>query len=285
MMKTENINSTVGTVQSQNEIHLTKSDLTKVFIGWEIFTEVCLSYERLMSLGFCQAMIPAINKLYKTKEERAEAMKRHLVFFNTENNWGAFIPGLVCSLEEDRANGRDVTDELINNIKIGLMGPLAGVGDTVTQGLAKVVLLAITVNMTLEGNLFGPLIYAICYGAYILGIGIFTFKQGYYVGRNVLNKITDKAVIQKITDTLDVLGMTVAGAMIFTHASINSSAVWEINGSEVVLNDILEGIIPNFLGVVTTLLVFWRIKKGDPINKIVIGLIIIGFALSLLGIL
>ena len=105
-----------------SEKKLTKSDLIKTFLLWETQTEVCLSYERLMSLGFCISMSPVIKRLYDTKEERAEAMKRHLVFFNTENNWGAFIPGIVASMEEDRANGAPITDDLINNVKIGLMG-------------------------------------------------------------------------------------------------------------------------------------------------------------------
>ncbi len=82
---------------SNNEKHLTKKDLIKTFILWETMTETCLSYERLMSLGFCHAMTPVINRLYSDdKEERIKALRRHMLFFNTENNWGAFIPGLVA---------------------------------------------------------------------------------------------------------------------------------------------------------------------------------------------
>ena len=134
-----------------NEKHLTKKDLIKTFILWETMTETCLSYERLMSLGFCHAMTPVINRLYSDdKEERIKALRRHMLFFNTENNWGAFIPGLVASMEEDYANGGNVSEDMIKNIKVGLMGPLAGIGDTVTQGLVKTVTLAIAVDMTLK---------------------------------------------------------------------------------------------------------------------------------------
>ena len=204
---------------------LTKSDLVKTFLLWETQTEVCLSYERLMSLGFCITMAPVINRLYDTKEERAAAMKRHMVFFNTENNWGAFIPGLVASMEEDRANGLPITDDLINNVKIGLMGPLAGVGDTVTQGLVKVVLLAITVNMALNGYTFAPILFFLAYSAYILGMGLFTFTQGYSVGKKVLDKITDPEIIHKLTDCLGLVGMTIAGAMIINNVGIETSLV------------------------------------------------------------
>ena len=85
-----------------SEKKLTKQDLVRTFILWETMTECCLSYERLMSLGFCHSMVPVINRLYgDDKEKRIEALRRHMLFFNTENNWGAFIPGLVCSMEED----------------------------------------------------------------------------------------------------------------------------------------------------------------------------------------
>ncbi len=104
------------------EKKLTKSDLLRCFLIWETTSESCLSYERLMSLGFCHAMAPIINRLYQDKEDRVAALKRHMVFFNTENNWGAFIPGIVCSMEEEKANGGSVSDEMINSVKIGLMG-------------------------------------------------------------------------------------------------------------------------------------------------------------------
>ncbi|MDB7988759.1 PTS system mannose/fructose/sorbose family transporter subunit IID [Faecalicoccus pleomorphus] len=83
---------------------LTKKDLIRCFLIWETTSESCLSYERLMSMGFCHAMTPIINRLYAdNKEERIKALRRHMMFFNTENNWGAFIPGLVASMEEDMA--------------------------------------------------------------------------------------------------------------------------------------------------------------------------------------
>lgn len=260
---------------------LTKGDLAKTFLLWETQTEVCLSYERLMSLGFCISMSPVINRLYDTKEERAAAMRRHMVFFNTENNWGAFIPGIVASMEEDRANGMPITDDLINNIKIGLMGPLAGVGDTVTQGLVKVVLLAITVNMALDGHLFAPFLFLVLYSLYILGVGYFTFTQGYKVGKKVLDKITDPDIIHKLTDCLGLVGMTIAGAMIITNVGIETSLVIK----DVVIQDLLNEIAPNLLGAVTTLSIFGLLRKGTSVWKIIIGLFVVGFGCYFLGIL
>lgn len=268
-----------------SEKKLTKKDLRRVFLRWESGTEACNSYERLMSLGFCWAIAPAIEKLYDKKEDRIAALNRHMLFFNTENNWGAFIPGLVCSLEEERANGKEISDEAINGIKVGLMGPLAGLGDTVTQSLVNVVLLSIVVNMALTGNSFAPILYMIIYTAYILGIGHFTFTQGYTLGRNVLSKIMDKTILQKLTECLSVLGMTIAGSMIVSNVNITTPLVLNMSKSTVVLNDVLSSIAPNLLGVATVLIVFNLLKKKVSVNKIIVGIFAVGLLGSLIGIL
>ena len=110
-------------IMEEKRIKLRKSDLMKSFAIWELTSEMCLSYERLMSLGFCHAMLPILKRLYPDKDDLADAMTRHMAFFNTENQFGALIPGMIASVEEERANGTDYSDEVINGLKIGLMGP------------------------------------------------------------------------------------------------------------------------------------------------------------------
>lgn len=269
-----------------SEKKLTKQDLVRTFILWETMTECCLSYERLMSLGFCHSMVPVINRLYgDDKEKRIEALRRHMLFFNTENNWGAFIPGLVCSMEEDLANGGNVDEDMIKTVKVGLMGPLAGIGDTITQGLVKTVSLAIAVDMTLKGSPLGPIVFILLYGAYLLAMGIFTFKQGYKVGRSVLSKITDKKIMAKITDLLSIVGLTIAGAMIANNVSITTPLQFTVSGSEVVIQELLDAILPCMLPAVAVLTVFNQLQKGVTVFKIMIAMFIIAIVCSLVGIL
>lgn len=269
-----------------SEKKLTKQDLVRTFILWETMTECCLSYERLMSLGFCHSMVPVINRLYgDDKEKRIEALRRHMLFFNTENNWGAFIPGLVCSMEEDLANGGNVDEDMIKTVKVGLMGPLAGIGDTITQGLVKTVSLAIAVDMTLKGSPLGPIVFILLYGAYLLAMGIFTFKQGYKVGRSVLSKITDKKIMAKITDLLSIVGLTIVGAMIANNVSITTPLQFTVSGSEVVIQELLDAILPCMLPAVAVLTVFSQLQKGVTVFKIMIAMFIVAIVCSLVGIL
>ena len=262
-----------------NDRKLRKSDLLRCFLIWETTSESCLSYERLMSLGFCHAMTPSINRLYKTKEDRAAALKRHMVFFNTENNWGAFIPGIVCSMEEEKANGGAISEEMINSVKIGLMGPLAGIGDTITQGLLKTVLLAIFVDMTLKGNIVAPFIYAILLGTYIAAMGYFTFFSGYRLGQNVLGKITDQSIMKKITNSLSILGLIIAGAMMVNNVSITTPLAINYGQTSVVIQELLDSILPGMLSVIFVMLCFGLMRKNVSVFKIMMIL----FGVSVVG--
>ncbi len=262
-----------------NDRKLRKSDLLRCFLIWETTSESCLSYERLMSLGFCHAMTPIINRLYKTKEERAAALKRHMVFFNTENNWGAFIPGIVCSMEEEKAGGGAISEEMINSVKIGLMGPLAGIGDTITQGLLKTVLLAIFVDMTLKGNIVAPFIYAILLGTYIAAMGYFTFFSGYRLGQNVLGKITDQSIMKKITNSLSILGLIIAGAMMVNNVSITTPLAINYGQTSVVIQELLDSILPGMLSVIFVMLCFGLMRKNVSVFRIMMilfGVAVVG---------
>lgn len=95
------------------------------------FLQGSWNYERMQNGGWAFSIIPAIKKLYKTDEERAEALKRHLEFFNTHPYVASPVIGVTLALEEERANGAEVDDAAIQGVKVGMMGPLAGVGDPV----------------------------------------------------------------------------------------------------------------------------------------------------------
>ena len=117
---------------------VTRRDVLWSWILWTFFSHANYNYERLQGTAFAHAMTPIIRRLYTSPDEIRDALKRHLVFFNTEPNVGGVIHGSVIALEEQRANGAEIDDEAINSVKSGLMGPLAGIGDTISQGTITV---------------------------------------------------------------------------------------------------------------------------------------------------
>lgn len=271
-------------IMEEKRIKLRKSDLMKSFAIWELTSEMCLSYERLMSLGFCHAMLPILKRLYPDKDDLADAMTRHMAFFNTENQFGALIPGMIASVEEERANGTDYSDEVINGLKIGLMGPLAGVGDTITQGLVKTILLAICVEMGLKGNVWGSIIFFVLYTAYILGVGYTMFFSRYKLGKNAFSKISDTSIIRKLTDCMGVLGMTVAGCMIANYVSIQTVATFTSGDTVIEIQALLDEIMPGILSVGTVFILYALIRKNVSVIKIMGVLVVIGILGAFVGI-
>lgn len=140
------------------KIQLSKSDRQKVW--WRSqFLQGSWNYERMQNLGWAYSLIPAIKKLYTKKEDQAAALERHLEFFNTHPYVAAPIMGVTLALEEERANGTEIDDAAIQGVKIGMMGPLAGIGDPVFWFTVRPILGALGASLAATGNIVGPLLF------------------------------------------------------------------------------------------------------------------------------
>lgn len=163
------------------EKKVTKLDLLKAWWKWTLAVEVPVSFDRMQALAFSYSLNKTLQKIYKDDpEELQAAMKRHVQMFNTNCDWGSIIHGIVISLEEQRANGNEeITPEVIESLKIGLMGPLAGIGDSVDQGIVATIPLAIFVPMALNGSILAAFIPGVIYIAWSFGWSWFLINKGY----------------------------------------------------------------------------------------------------------
>lgn len=267
------------------EKKLTKKDLRKSFFSWHMFAQSCYNYERMQALGFCHSMTPILSRLYDTEEEMSNGLKRHLTFFNTEANVGAFIPGMVAAMEEERANGADISDDMINGVKTGLMGPLAGVGDTITQGLVKTILIAMGVDLAAKGSAAGPILFAVLFTAYTLGLGYFMYFKGYTLGKSALNKIIGTNIMRRIEDALNILGLTVLGALVASRVNIVTPLTIQFQQTSIELQGLFDQIMPKMLSLIAVFAILRALKKDKSIVKILITLTIIGIVGAFIGIL
>ena len=142
---------------AENEIKLSVADRRSVWWRHQ-FLQGSWNYERMQNGGWCYAMIPAIKALYKDKEEQAAALKRHLEFYNTQPFVSAPIIGVTLALEEERANGMQVEDQTIQGVKVGMMGPLAGVGDPIFWFTVRPILGALAASFAMSAAFASPAI-------------------------------------------------------------------------------------------------------------------------------
>ncbi|MBP3866578.1 MAG: PTS mannose/fructose/sorbose transporter family subunit IID, partial [Eggerthellaceae bacterium] len=169
--------------------------------------------------GWCYAMIPAIKKLYSTKEEQAAALKRHLEFYNTQPYVSAPVLGVTLALEEDRANGVPVEDAAIQGVKVGMMGPLAGVGDPVFWFTARPILGALGASLAMSGSIVGPILFFVLWNIIRMAFLWYTQEFGYKVGTQISKDLSGGA-LGKVTEGASILGMFIIGGLVERWVSI-----------------------------------------------------------------
>lgn len=256
---------------------LSKKTLTKSWFRWMCSNLSSMSFQWLESLGFADAMSPVIKELYGgNKEEEIAALKRHAAFYNTEPQLGCIINGVACGLEEERANGADVDDEVINGIKIGLMGPLAGIGDAMIPGMWVPLLLSIAIGLSDGGNPIGPIFYIITYMSSIILGSYYLFFKGYQLGTKSVDLIVGE-VAMRVREAFNLLGAIVVGGVAASYVNINTILVIATGNkdSNVVVNDVLNGIFPKLLALIVVLLCWWLMAKKKISALKVMGVLVV----------
>lgn len=307
-----------GGIEMAEKITLSKKD--RLAVAWRsTFLQGSWNYERMQNGGWCFAMIPAIKKLYTNKEDQKEALKRHLEFFNTHPYLASPILGVTLALEEERANGAKVDDAAIQGVKVGMMGPLAGVGDPVFWFTVRPMLGALGASLAMGGSILGPILFFVLWNVIRWVFMWYTQEFGYKAGSKISEDLSG-GLLQKVTKTASILGMFVLGSLVERWVTINFTPVvskvqlsegayidWDSlpAGAEGIrtaleqfssglslspeqvttLQDNLNSLIPGFAPLLLTLLCMWLLKKNVSPIIIIIGLFIVGIVGHVIGLL
>ncbi len=265
------------TAEHRARVELTTGDVRRAFWLWTFFSHANYNYERLQGTAFAQAMTPIIRRLYSSEEEIRAALKRHLVFFNTEPNVGAVIHGAVIAMEEQRANGAvEIDDDAINSVKTGLMGPLAGVGDTITQGTITPILLTIGIGLAQAGNVLGPILYFVLEVAIMTSLSYFVFMQGYVRGREGVTTILRSGLLDRVVLGASVLGNVVLGALTAQFVKVFVAPTITINENPFNIQHLVDEIMPGLLPLLFTLMTWWLLsrRRVSPIVLLLVYLVV-----------
>lgn len=271
----------------KTEKKLTNKDLNKVWWNWLFFQEACYNYERLQASGFLYAISPAIKKLYgDDQQELINACERHMQFFNTEPYFGLAIHGVTLALEEERANGAPISDEVINNIKTGLMGPLAGLGDSLRAGTIAPIVVGFCISLGKEGNLLAPFLLEGILVAIFWPLSRWIFKTAYTRGKEGVQEIFKGGLLNKITRFTTVLGTMTLGALTANYVSLQTTAEVTIGkGSTINIQaDFFDAILLNLLPLLATFLCVYLLNKKFTTTKILLVFLAISTIGVLLGI-
>ena len=268
---------------------LNKRDLFWIFIRSN-FLLGSFNFERMQAMGFCVALMPALKKLYQGDELKA-ALKRHLEFFNTQPFVAASIMGIIAAMEEKRANGADISPQTLSGVKVGLIGPLAGVGDPIFWGTLRPVLAALGAGIALTGSIIGPIIFFVAVNALRLPTHWYGVRYGYEKGTELVDNIGGNKM-RYLTEGASVLGLLVMGALVAKWTTVNMPLVLSeyvnARGEVVVttLQSILDSLMPSIVPLLMTFACMYFLRKGVNPLIIILGLFaigIVGYAIGLLA--
>lgn len=271
---------------------ITQKDVTRAYLRWHFANEIPHSFDRYLAASLLYAMMPILRKLYKDDEALRAAYERQLLFFNTQLTWGGgVVTGLMASMEQMRAqqeaNNEEITmtDDLMYNTKAGLMGALAGIGDAIDSGTIQYIFIAIAVPWAEQGSAWGALFPFICFAIYQAVVGVFFARQAFSMGRDATSLMSDSS-IQKAIEALSVLGLFMMGVLAGNYVNVTSGLSFKISGRKFVIQEILDGIIPGVLPLVTVMGVYWYYsKRGLNVMRAMLWLTSILAILAVVGIL
>jgi len=299
-------------MMAAEKIELTQKD--RLSVAWRSqFLQGSWNYERMQNVGWAYAMIPAIKKLYKSKEDRASALKRHLEFFNTHPYVASPIIGVTLALEEERANGAPIDDTAIQGVKVGMMGPLAGIGDPVFWFTVRPILGALGASLAMTGNILGPILFFVLWNVIRMAFLWYTQEFGYKAGSAITQDLSG-GLLKDITKGASILGMFILAVLVerwvsikfilelpakklakgayinFPNGPVSGEQLQKILGEQasglsltkVVPNTLqanLDSLIPGLMGLLLTFLAMWLLKKKVSPIVMIIGIFIFGIAM------
>lgn len=228
-------------------------------------------------------MLPGLKKIYHDKESIRQAMKRSIAYCNVNGAFVTFLTGIATSMEEKNSEDKNFDSSSINAVKASLMGPLAGIGDSLYWGTFRIITAGIGISLAKNGNILGPLLFLLLFNLTYMIPRYFGFSFGYRAGAESLQKAYNNGIINIVTKSANILGLIMVGAMTYTTVTFTTGLKFTVSGESYKVQTILDQIFKGMLPLAITLLCLWLIRKKVSANKIIIGMIILAIPLAAIG--
>lgn len=256
---------------------LSKKAIRKAYLDWMFFNLSVQNFERMEGPAIVKMLADVREEIYPNdKEAQKEMLERHTIFFNTEPNLGSIVPGIVLGMEYEMAQGGDVQLEFINSIKTALMGPFAGIGDSLLPGTLCPILLSIALGMCENGEIIGPIFYIISFLAIMLPLTWFLFSYGVKTGANAAELVLSGGIKDKVTKAAETVGLIVIGAVTASYTHVNIGLVYTSGDLSIDIAAILDSLMPGLSVLLMSFLAYvLMVKRKWSINKMMAFFLIV----------
>lgn len=235
--------------------------------------------------GFAFSMLPAIRRFYKDDQEQAEALVRHVSWFNSTPHVENLILGIAASMEKERSTRADFDDQSITAVKASLMGPLAGIGDTFFQGILRVIAASIGISLSMEGSFLGPILFLLIYNIPAVFLSFYFTYVGYSVGSTFIERVYANGGMKILTKAASTLGLMMMGCMTASNVKFKTALSLTIGEADpILIQDYLDQLFKGLVPLLITVTCLYLLRKRVNINWIMLGIFVLSIAFGLLGI-
>jgi len=247
-------------------------------MAWRsLFLQGSFNYERMQAAGWLYGIIPGLKKIHTDKEDLSLSMQHNLEFFNTHPFLVTFVMGIVLSLEQEKS---DVAT--IRAVRVAAMGPLGGIGDAIFWFTLVPIAAGISANMALDGSIAGPIVFLLMFNVVQFAVRYWLMHWSYNLGTKAIEAITRNA--KEFTRAASILGILVVGALTSLYGGTTIALTIPNGESPIVLQNILDGILPKLIPLGLTLGLYWLIKnKNWSAVKCIALLLVLGLVGGFLG--
>ncbi len=247
-------------------------------MAWRsLFLQGSFNYARMQAAGWLYGIIPGLKKIHTDKEDLAASMGHNLEFFNTHPFLVTFVMGIVLSLEQQKA---DIAT--IRAVRVAAMGPLGGIGDAIFWFTLIPIAAGISANLALEGNIAGPFVFLAMFNIVHFGVRYWLMHWSYDLGVNAIDALTKHA--KEFTRAASILGVMVVGALTSVYGGTATKLVLNPDAAEpVIIQEVLDGIMPKLIPLGITLLLYYLIKRGWSPVKCILLVLVLGLLGALVG--
>lgn len=263
---------------------ISPADVRQIFFR-SFAIQSAFSFDRMQALGFTWSLLPFLKKIYRDNPaEYKAALKRHLVFFNTHPWIHGPILALTADMEARRAQGEEIEEQAIQGVKSSLMGPLAGIGDSMFHGTLRPLVGGICAALALQGNPVAPLLFFLGVNSVHLYVAWSTLAAGFKWGERAVTQLASGG-LRRVMEAASMAGLMAVGALTGTWLNVSTPLAYTVQKATVSVQSMLDGIMPKLLPLMVVLIVFSLVRKQVKTTNIMLGLIVVSLVLGGLKIL
>lgn len=256
---------------------LDKKTLNKM-VWRSLNLQASFNYERMQAAGWLYCILPGLEKIHTDKEDLSASMQHNLEFFNTHPFLVTFVMGIVLSLEQQKA---DIN--MIRSVRVAAMGPLGGIGDAIFWFTLVPITAGITANMAINGSLAGPILFLLIFNIVQMVVRFWLMNWSYELGSKAIELLTANA--KEFTRAASMLGVFIVGALTSNYGGTTVALEIANGDSPIVIQSILDGVLPKLIPLTITLGLYFLIKKKGWTPVACIGLLlVVGLLGALVGI-